>query len=157
MSRFQKMGRQGATLIEILIAILVIVLTVLGALGFFSYGIGGIKTQGNSRAALQQASARLDQLMSADSDGITPPDGNIRWLSCSGSPCTWTLSAAKTAETVPVNALGNLRMESTVQWKDDPAAAGIQNDMELDVKVWFTLVTTDDDIHRVELKTLRTP
>ena len=140
-----------------MIAILIIVLSALGVLSFFNYGIAGIQKQGDSRAALQQVSARLDQLMAADGSSITPPDGNVRWLSCSGSPCTWTLSAAKTAETVPVNALGNLRMESTVQWKDDPAAAGIQNDMELDVKVWFTLVTTDDDIHRVELKTLRTP
>ena len=162
----QRLGEKGGSLIEILIAVLVIALTVLGVFGFFSYGIGGIKTQGNSRASLQQASARLDQLLAANVVSLNPPDGSsihpvdgtVRWLTCSGSPCTWTLSTTQTAETVPVNGLGNRRMETTVQWIDDPSAGTSALDvLKLTVKVWFSTVTTDDDFHRVELRTLRTP
>ena len=84
---------KGVSLIEIVIGIAVVTIAAAGALSFFSYGIGEIKTQGNSRAALELASTRLEQLMAADSSVISPPDSNIRYLKCTGTPCTWILSA----------------------------------------------------------------
>ena len=151
-------GRRGVTLIEILVTIVFVAIAVMGALNFFSYGAGGIKIQGDRRAALQQASARLEELMASNGALVTPPNGTLRWVTCTGSPCTWNFFTTSTPETVPVNGLGNLRTETTVHWIDDPADTTATLDtLDLGVKVWFTSGSTDDANHRIELHSLRTP
>ena len=143
-------------------AILIVVVASIAALSYFSYGLGGIGKQGNRRAALERARERLEQLMAADVLTLEPSDQAVRWLKCAGSPCTWTLSttAPSPSETVAVDDLPAQKIETTVQWVDDPAAnTGSTRDvLELGVKVWFTSnLGSDDDFNRVHVRTLRTP
>jgi len=150
-------------LVEVLIAILVVAVAAIAALSYFSYGLGGIGREGNRRAALERARERMEQLMAADVAALEPPDMAVYWLQCSGSPCVWTLSSTAPAvsETVSVDDLPAQKIETTVQWVDDPAAqtTGSEKDvLELGVKVWFTSESgTDDDFNRVHIRTLRSP
>ena len=148
---------------EILVAILIVTVASIAALSYFSYGLGGIGKQGNRRAALERARERLEQLMAANATDLEPSDQTVRWLRCTGSPCTWTLSATapSPSETVAVDDLPSQKIETTVQWVDDPAAqtgASTKDVLELGVKVWFTPNGgSDDDFNRVHVRTLRTP
>ncbi len=153
------MGDQkGVTLIEVLVGIALIAVICITTLNYFSYGVGGIGRQGNRRAALERARQRLEELAATNATSIQPSDTNPHWLTCAGSPCSWTIRNSVTPETIQVGTL-NQRMETTVQWVDDPSVTpGITTDtLAIGVKVWFTSDTTDDEYHRVYLRTLRTP
>ena len=160
--------RRGATLIEILISMLIIVIASVATLQYFGPTKGYIGKSGNRRAALERARERLEQLMSADVDAIKPAvDPNLPpnaqpqfWLQCVGDPCAWTLSGGAVSEPIDVEDLPNQPMETTIQWRDDPAAGTATPDvLELSARVWFLGqdMTLDDDFHRVHLRTLRTP
>ncbi len=150
-------------MVEVLIAILVIAVAAIAALSYFSSGLGGIGREGNRRAALERARERMEQLMAADVNALEPPDTAVHWLRCAGSPCVWTLSdtAPSPSETVSVDDLPAQKIETTVQWVDDPAAQTAENNrdvLEFGVKVWFTPNGgSDDDFNRVHLRTLRSP
>lgn len=150
-------------MVEVLIAILVVAVAAIAALSYFSYGLGGIGREGNRRAALERARERMEQLMAADVTALEPPGMGVYWLRCAGSPCAWTLSTAapSPSETVPVDDLPAQKIETTVQWVDDPAAQTTESNkdvLELGVKVWFTSNSgSDDDFNRVHIRTLRSP
>lgn len=153
-------NNKGVSLIEILIGMVIITIVSIATLSYFSYGIGGIGKQGNRRAAMERTRARVEALMAADVDQIEPPvDGQTYWLTCTGSPCTWTVAGSIATEAVSVDDLANQRMETTVRWIDDPAAGtAVPNDvLEFGVKVWFMPNADDDDFNRVHVRTLRTP
>ena len=155
----KRRGESGVTLIEVLVGIVVVTMAAAGALSFFTYGNAGIQDKSQSRAALEQASSRIELLMAENADNISPPDSAVRWLSCAGTPCTWTLSPTQVTETVPVNGVGS-PMRTTVQWVHDPSAgthAGTRDVLQLAAKVWFSPTTTDDNFHRIEMRTLRKP
>ena len=153
--------QRGVSLVEILVAIVIVVVASIAALSYFSYGMGGIGKQGNRRAALERARERLEQLLAANVNNLKPSDQQLRWLICAGSPCTWTLSTGQALESVAEDDLPSQKMETTVQWQDDPAAQTLQSTQDalvLDVKVWFTSNTgSDDDFNRVHVRALRAP
>ena len=154
-------AERGATLVEILIAMVVIVVASIAALSYFSYGRGSIGKQGNRRAAQELARQRLEQLLETNSDDIKPADLAVRWLTCAGTPCVWTIANAQVQQPVTVgNFPGTLPIETTVQCIHDPNAgtvAGNCDTLALDVKVWYTNTGADDDFNRVHIRTLRTP
>ena len=161
------MNRRGVTLIEILIGMVIVAIASIGTLMYFSQAKGGIGKTGNRRAALERARQRLEQLMETNPTLISPADNNPHWLTCSGSPCTWTLLNGRpgTPETIDVEDLGLQPIETTVQWQDDPSAGtsgSTQDVLELGVKVGFipgwdpSNAVTYDDFNRVYVKTLRT-
>lgn len=155
--RPKSLGERGVSLIEILLGLLIVTIASIATLQYFAYAKGNISIQGNRRAAIERARERLEQLLAADIGAILPPDGAPRWASCTGSPCTWTLSAAPTTQTVSVDNFTEQPIETTVHWIDDPAAGTSTLDaLELGVKVWFTPNTgADNDFNRVFVKTLR--
>ena len=159
--------RRGATLIEVLIAMLVIVIASIATLTYFGPTRGYIGKSGNRRAALERARERLEQLLQIDVTNITPavdlgraPDKQLPfWISCpNGNPCA--LVGANPNNQVSVDSLPTQPIQSLVQWKDDLAAgtATSPDVLEFSVKVWFMGqdTTLDDDFHRVHLRTLRT-
>ena len=155
-------SQKGVSLIEILMGIVLLSLISICALSYFAYAVGGIGKQGNRRAALERARQRLEQLMAASLGSLPtldPSDGQRYWCN-GGDPCTsWTPSAAAVAQTISVDDLPTQRMETSVQWVDDPSAGTGNNDtLALSVKVWFTSdVTMDNNFNRVYVRTLRTP
>ena len=158
-TRYAPTSVRGVSFIEVLIAIVIIALVSVGTLMHFAYALGGVNRTGNRRAALERARQRLEQLMAADFAKIAPTDGAPYWLKCTGAgkPCSWAFSTTATPELVAVDDLLKQPMETTVQWRDDPAAgtATPKDMLEIGVKVWFTTNATDDDFNRVHLRTLR--
>ena len=147
---------RGFTLVEVLIGMVILVISSIAALSYFHYGLSGIRVEGNRRAATELARSRLDQLFAADFATIKPADNSTWWLTCSGTPCSWTLESTSTPESVSVNEVAGRQMLTMAQWIDDPAAAGTQNFLLLSAKVWFRPDLADTDRNRVELRTLRT-
>ena len=109
----------------------------------------------------------LSSIPIALSDG-TQSDGTRTpwWLTCAGGGCTaggtgasvWSPSSnVRVTEQVPIGNLGNLPMETTAKWIDDPptGTVGTNDALELSVKVWFTGNGADDDFNRVHLRALR--
>ncbi|OGX45392.1 MAG: hypothetical protein A3I71_04585 [Omnitrophica WOR_2 bacterium RIFCSPLOWO2_02_FULL_63_16] len=157
------MNRRGASLIEVLVAIIIIVIASVGTLAYFAYGLGNVGKTGNRRAALERSRERLEQLMASTIANLPSRDGNC--YACAEATCTaaswatYPCGAAPPSDTIPVEDQGNLRRETFAQFVEDPAA-GTTDDLdvyEFGVKVWFTNTATDDDFHRVHLQTLRTP
>ena len=152
---------KGVSLIEVLIGIIIVAIASIGTLNFFAYGRAGIGKAGNRRAALERARERLEQIMSSSISQLPNADGQLYWCTAGApGPCTtWTLSGAPLKDDdVDVDDLSNLRMETSVQMLDDPAAGTDTLDvLEVSVKVWFMPNSTDDDnFHRVHVRTLRT-
>ena len=158
-------SRNGASLIEVLLGIIIVVIASVGTLTYFAYGMGNVGKSGKRRAALERARERLEQVMEANSDDIKPAaDGQMYELFCGvTNPCTWTLSAAPvtiptlTKEPTVVDGLPS-QIATTIQWRDDPSAGTATLDtLELGVRVWFTSNTSaDDNLNRVHIRTLRT-
>ena len=168
----RRKSQRGVSLIEVMIAIVVIFVASIGALSFYTYGMAGVEKAGRRRAALERARQRMDAIMATPINqiaGTNPNDDDVWWLTDStpnGTSHTWVRSNVLTTETVIVDdmdgATGNPDppvMETTIQQRDD---ASDGNDPSLDtvlisVKVWYTGETTDDDYNRVCIQTLRTP
>ena len=161
----------GVSLIEILLGLLIVTIASTATLRYFAYAKGNMGTQGNRRAALERARERLEQLMAAGFNQIEPilqappaVQNPLTWLTCTGSPCTWTTSLTRTTQTVAVDNFPNQPIETTTRWMNDPdsptasPSSFTQDTVELGVKVWFTKETAaDNDLNRVFVKTLRTP
>ena len=162
-------GRQGVSLVEILIGLIIVVVASIATLTYFSSALGNVGRQSNRRAALERARERLEQLMAVNVDTIKPgivlPASDpqpLQWVTCVGAACGPALPSDPN-ETVNVEDLQGAqapRHESTIQWKDDPSAGttDVPDVLELGVKVWFfPNSTVDDDFHRVHIRTLGTP
>lgn len=161
-------SKKGATLIEILIGLLIVAVASIATLTYFAYAKGGVGVSGNRRAALERARERLEEMsaspilaMRPPIDTGLPPDSQpLHWVSCdTANPCqVWP--PGDPDERVSVGDFPNQPVKATVQWKDDFGAGttDVPDTLELAVKVWFTPGdTTDDDFHRVTVRTLRTP
>lgn len=67
-------SQDGFSLIEVLIALVILVIVILGGGLYFFYGRLGINREGYRRAALELASQRLEELKAAKYSEIIPDD-----------------------------------------------------------------------------------
>ncbi len=150
----RRLGR-GVTLIEVLIAIVIIAIASVGMASQFSVGLGSVEKQGDRRGALELARQQMEQLLADPVTVLPPSDGTLYY--CNVSPCTSTSwVAGKPPRTVPVTHLGAMPCEVTGQWiNDTTTGVPARQTVEFGVKVWFAPGSSDDDFHRVYLKTLR--
>ena len=155
---------KGATLVELLVALIIISLAATAGLSFFSSGLGSMGKQGNRRAALERARERLEQLMQANVSSITPADTTLHWLTCTSvgnNPCTWAVVNSLPNQTIVVDDLPSQKIEMTIQLVNDTTndtvgVTPIPDTLELGVKVWFTSDTiADNDFNRVYIRALR--
>lgn len=167
-------GRQGVSLVEVLIGLIIVVVASVAALTYFAYGLGNINKQGNRRAALERTRQTLEQLLAANVDQIKPPtDGAMYEILCVAgtNPCAWSMSVAPVTEQTVVGQdtiVDDLpsRIAATVRWVDDPGTSDLDpanptlDLLELTARVWFTPdvdPTNADEFNRVIVKTLRVP
>lgn len=150
-------GERGASLVEALVSMLIIVTACIATLAFFTYGMSSISGEGDRRAALELARARMEELLAASESSVRPADNQLRWLTCTGTPCAWALSAAQVFQAGNLNTLQNQQIETTSQWIDDPTAGTAGLDvLELVIKVWYTPhFGVDDEFNRVQIRALR--
>lgn len=154
-------GRNGVSLIEVLIGLIIVVIASIATLTYFSSALGNVGKQSNRRAALERARQRLEQLMAVDVDAIKPVDNQTYFVTCDAVGNCGPVTLGNPNETVPVEDIPPQPIESTIQCQDDPSA-GTPNSpcdvLELSAKVWFMPGSTiDDDFNRVHIRTLRTP
>ena len=77
MKLFPYKSENGFSLIEVLIALVILVIVILGGGLYFFYGRLGINREGYRRAALVVTSQRLEKLKAANYGDIAPEDGDI--------------------------------------------------------------------------------
>ena len=151
------------TLIEVLIAMLVIVIASIATLTYFGPTRGSIGRTGNRRAALEHARKRMEELL--DSAGtVMPAQDGVRYC-CAVAACStaavWTACpAVAVSDNVQVDVKGvltNVRRETTAQFVSS-AGTATRDIYVLDVKVWFLPGSSvNDDFSRVLLRTVRAP
>jgi type II secretory pathway pseudopilin PulG len=89
-------SRKGISLIEVMLAISILVIIVLGGASLFTYGAGQISQSKHSRVAVELASQKLERLRADNNISIEIPDG-------------------KTIESIP---LGDVSYEQTTVTED---------------------------------------
>lgn len=116
------LGRQGTTLIEAMASIAILSIVALGTAAFISHAQARTVLQSFRFTALQQATARLEQIRRATGSTIAPTTQNysVWYLDyMTGAP---RLSTANPGETVSIG--GQLRpMATTVQYMDPTGGA----------------------------------
>jgi len=113
-------SKRGATLVELMIALLIIALVILGGGMFFFHGRVNIMREAHRRAALLVVSQRLEELKAANWGGIaltSPLSYESYYITHSGG---WVRNLSETKDTeVPVDNLSDGEMVTEVQWEDD--------------------------------------
>ena len=155
------MQKNGVSLIEVLLGLLVVTIASIATLTYFSSALGNVNKQGNRRAALERARQRLERLMEVNATTIQPTDGQLYFVSCNNAGACGPPVLVNPNNTVAVDDVPSLPLQSTVQCIHDPAAGtpnGTCDVLELSAKVWFIPGSNlDDDFNRVHIRTLRTP
>lgn len=129
-------SRRGATLVEIIVAILILsILAVAGAVSLH-YARSTASVQKQRRLATEIAGSRLEELRAASYAAIRPPaaDYTVRYLTRSGT--VWTVSNPAVTENVQVGELTR-PMETTVQFVDSDGASASYDALRLTVSVQY--------------------
>jgi len=95
--------RKGATLVEVMIASVVLVVMALGGAAFLFRSRGDVAVQRNKRAALEVANSRLEDLQASSYDDIKPLNQDYTSYYISRVGANWALASADPGETVLIN------------------------------------------------------
>ena len=96
-------GGQGFTLVEVMVAIVILMVMALGSAAFLYHSQVGISTQGDKRVALEAASSRLEEIRASQYDSIKPPANNYNVYYLSGQAGGWTRTENDPGETRNIN------------------------------------------------------
>lgn len=120
MKLFNLKKNKSSTLVEVLIAMLIIAIVAIGGFAFFFQGSFRVGLERNRRAALEIANGRLELMRSIPFSNIEPPIGSydIHFLIYNGGE-SFSLSSTDPGETVTINGLV-LPITTTISWIDDP-------------------------------------
>jgi len=94
----------GLTLVEVMIAIVILTVMALGSAAFLYHSQVGIFYQGNKRVALEAAGSRLEEIRASqynDINDIMTSDYNTHYLS--GQVGNWVLADSDPGETKNIN------------------------------------------------------
>ena len=139
----------GATLVELLVALLVIALVILGGGMFFFYGRVNIIREAHRRAAVLVASQRLEALKAATWDDIAPEaaDPSFRYYLLSSASWSWIQPAVSeddppedAEEAVTVDNLSDGKMVTEAQWD---GSGGSYDYLKITVTVEWSDSTTN--------------
>lgn len=111
-------GRHGSTLIEVMIALLIVTVLVLGVAAFIYHGRASVYAQRDRLSALERVNQRLEWLRSEPYISVRPPAQNFStyWMR---APTTagWRFYTSRRRENIQVNTRRYL-MTTTVQYVD---------------------------------------
>jgi len=131
-------SEKGFTLLEMMVAIIIFAVVMIGGLSFFVYGRSDISREGHRRAALELASQRLEELKAADYSKIEPYscygvyDYAVYYIHYSDG---WYVEDEDPNETVDIDNLTGQSIITTVQYEDVDPGDGIASYDYLIVKV----------------------
>ena len=154
--RFNIRGNnRGTSLIEVMIALLLIALVILGGGMFFFYGRVNIVREAHRRAALLVASQRLEALKAADWDDIALLSSLSYQPYYITHSSDWALNLSETKETVTVDNLSDAQRVTEAQWVDDNRDDSIDTYDYL--KITVIVEWSDPAPNRVRLTSLVAP
>ena len=149
-------SEDGFSLIEVLIALVILVIVILGGGLYFFYGHLGINREGYRRAALELASQRLEQVKAADYSEVVldPPSDQLYYITYGSS---WEKSEGKTEETIAEDNLPDGVMVTEAQWVHDDGGSSYDY-LKITVTVkWNIAEWGDNTSNKVELVTFIAP
>ena len=142
--------RGGNTLVEVMIACLVLATLVVGGGALYQASWAEISVARNKRAALAEADRRLEILRAVDYGQLQPADDDLYYLS---EATGWTPLDADPDERITINGLDNYPVTTTVRYGSLPGGPA-DSHLVLRVSVAYRRATPQD---RVVLETLRAP
>ena len=146
-------SKTGTTLIELMIAILIIATIILGGGMFFFHGRIHTVREARRRAAVLVASQRLEALKAADWDDIAhnpPALGQSYWITYDGS--NWGRSLTQVKDTgVKVENLSDGEMLTEARYRDDNGPPDSYDYLEITVTVYWQHHGTIDTVSSTTL------
>lgn len=145
-------SKSGTSLVEVIIAILILAILVLAATQSIRYSKTMATQQRNRRVALEIANGRLEDTRAAAYNQIAHATKNsdVRYLSRGTN--SWTISSSNPNETTVVN--GRARpMVTTVQYLDADGGSASFDCLRVAVRVYYGPGTNEF----VGLETIRSP
>jgi len=150
--RFSCLQKCGLTLVEVMIAIVILMVMALGNAVFLYHSQVGIFTQGNKRVALEAASSRLEEICASDYNDIEPPEKNYDVYYLSGQVGGWTLTDNDPGETRNINGK-TLPIVTEVRYMDIDGGTDSYDYVQITVSTGYRTGTND----MVTLETFRFP
>lgn len=153
MDFFSYESEDGFSLIELMVALIIIALVMVGGGMFFFHGRVNVIREAHRRAALLVASQRLEALKAANWDDIAldPPSYDLYYITYSSG---WSINTSETKDTgVEVDNLSDGEMVTEAQWVDDDGAGDSYDYL----KVKVTVEWTDNTTNTVSLTSLIAP
>ena len=148
----RRRSRRGATLVEILVACVILAIVAVGTAACLYMAQGATAVQRNRRTAVELASSQLEELRSAPYALISQLGNNYNIYYIDRLTGNWRVTGANHDETVLVN--GQRRpITTTVQWFDADGAGDIRDCIRLKVSVQYGRNASDI----VTLETLESP
>lgn len=109
----------GSTLIEVLIAMVILTVLVLGVASFIQYGRSSVYAQRDRIAVLERVNGRLEELRAEPYTTFTdtlPLDYNEYWMRKEQGE--WTFYSSRSRQTLLVNQARRYRVTTTVRYVD---------------------------------------
>jgi len=147
-------SKTGFTLVEVLVALFIIALVILGGGMFFFYGRVNIVREAHRRAAVLVASQRLEELRAAGYWNLTPegfpdPLGNFYYIVWNEATGSWDTMQDPSYEHVMVDNLANQEMVTKAGQRDNNGDGNYDH-----LEVIATVEWTDGSKHTVTLVSL---
>jgi prepilin-type N-terminal cleavage/methylation domain-containing protein len=150
--RFSCLQKCGFTLVEVMIAIVILMVVALGNAAFLYHSQVGISTQGNKRVALEAASSRLEEIRASDYNDIKPIEKNYDVYYLSGQVGDWTLADNDPGETRNINGK-TLPIVTKVRYMDIDGESDSYDYVQITVSTGYRTGIND----MVTLETFRFP
>ena len=151
-SRSDDGASKGFTLVEVMIAMIVLAVLALGGASFLAYSRMQVDVQRNKRAALEAATGRMEELRAAGFDETKPTSNNYvaTYLARAGN--AWVRSSSNPGEAVSLNG-HTMPMATTVQFVDVDGGSASYDCALFTVEVGYRVGSAD----RVRVSTFRAP
>jgi type II secretory pathway pseudopilin PulG len=95
--------REGATLVEVMVAAVILLVMALGSTAFMYHSRADIGIQRNKRVAVDVANSRLEEVRASNYDDIKPTSQNYNTYYLSPAGSTWAIGTSDPGETVAIN------------------------------------------------------
>jgi prepilin-type N-terminal cleavage/methylation domain-containing protein len=145
--------KAGATLVEVMIALVVLAIVALGVASFVYYGRGSVYAQRDRLSVLELVNGRLELLRASSYGTVTPPDQDYavyHMLPVAGGG--WSFSASREEEELTVNSR-TYPMTTTVQYVDVDGGSPSYDALKFTVSMQYRTGSTDE----MTLRTYRSP
>ena len=134
--RFHRPGRAGTSLVEIMIASVVLAVLALGVAASMEHSRSKSMMQRQRRTAAEVANGRMEALRAAIYTDLLPLAQNYNWYFLRFTGNVWSVSSSDPSETVTINEQ-NRPMRTRVQYVDADGGSASYDCLRLQVQVQF--------------------